>query len=223
MKVFISADIEGVAGIVDASQGMIDGGAEYEMGRRLMVGEVNAAIEGALEAGATEIVVNDSHNQMRNLVALELHPKAVLIQGRFKPLFMAEGLDTTFDACLLVGYHGGPGSRYGVLNHAFHPYELRCNGQVWTETGLTAMVAGHFGVPTVAITGDRAAIREAEPQVPGIRGIVVKEGISRIAGASVHPEEARRRIKEGIREALGRRGDAGSAGATRFARRGRVA
>jgi D-amino peptidase len=144
---------------------------------------------------------------MRNLVPLELHPKAILIQGRFKPLFMAEGLDESFDACVLVGYHGGPGSRYGVLNHAFHPYELRCHGQVWTETGLTAMVAGHFGVPTVAITGDRAAIREAEPQVPGIRGIVVKEGISRIAGASLHPEEARRRIKAGVREALGRRGD----------------
>src|SRR5207237_277560 len=112
VKVYISADIEGVAGIVEAKQGNIDGGgAEYEAGRRLMTAEVNAAVEGALAAGATEIVVNDSHGQMRNLVAAELHPKAKLIQGRFKPLFMAEGLDATFAACLLLGYHGGPGSR----------------------------------------------------------------------------------------------------------------
>ena len=207
MRVYISADIEGVAGIVDGLQGNINnGGAEYEAGRRLMTAEVNAAIQGAVDAGATEIVVNDSHGQMRNLVPTELDPRARLIQGRLKPLFMAEGLNDSFAACFLVGYHGGPGSRYGVLNHAFHPYELRVNGRVWTETGLTAMVAGHYGVPTVLITGDTAAIKEGKEQVPGIHGVVVKEGISRVAADSVHPERARELIREGARAALAARG-----------------
>jgi len=204
MKIYISVDIEGCAGIVAREQGNIASGAEYEMGRRLMTAEANAAIEGALEAGATEIVVNDSHALMRNIVPAELHQKARLIQGRVKHMFMVEGLDETFDAVFLVGFHAAAGVRDGVLNHAFHPYELRYNGQVYSETGLIASVAGHYGVPVALVTGDDAAIRDAETLLGPHVGVSVKRGISRLAGDSVHPEEARRLIRAAAREAVER-------------------
>jgi len=204
VKIYMSVDIEGCAGVVDREQGNMAGGAEYALGRRLMTEETNAAIEGALEAGATEIVVNDSHGQMRNIIPTELHPTATLIQGRVKHAFMTEGLDATFDAVFLVGYHAAAGVRDGVLNHAFHPYELRYNGVVWSETSLTASIAGHYGVPVALVTGDDAAIRDAENLLPPHVGVSVKRGISRMGGESVHPSEARRLIREGAKQAIER-------------------
>jgi D-amino peptidase len=199
----MSVDIEGMAGIVDARHGDIDaGGHNYELGRRLMTAETNAAIEGALEAGATAIVVNDSHAQMRNLEPELLHPRASLIQGRIKHNFMVEGLDASFDAVFLVGYHAPAGVRDGVLNHAFHPYELRYNGVVWSETGLSASVAGHYGVPVALVTGDDAAIRDAERLLPPHVGVSVKRGITRLSGESLHPSEACARTKSGATRAL---------------------
>jgi D-amino peptidase len=195
----MSVDIEGVAGVVDGLQGDISaGGAEYALGRRLMTAETNAAIE----AGATEVVVNDSHAQMRNLEPELLHPRASLIQGRIKHSFMVEGLDDSFDAVFLVGYHAPAGVRDGVLNHAFHPYELRYNGVVWSEAGLSASVAGHFGVPVTLVTGDAAAIRDAERLLPPHVGVSVKRGITRLSGESLHPSEACARIKAGAMRAL---------------------
>ena len=207
VKVYISVDIEGVAGIVDREQGNPAGGAAYEAGRRLMTRESNAAIAGAFDAGAAEVGVIDSHGGMRNLVASELDPRALLIQGRIKPWFMVEGLDDSYDACFLVGYHAPAGARDGVLNHAFHPYELRCNGRVFSETGLSAMVAGHYGVPTILVTGDDAALRDADGILGEGRyvGVSTKRGISRLGAASVHPDVARERIRAGAGEALRRR------------------
>lgn len=161
MNVYISVDIEGVAGVIERDQILTSGGQAYEVGRRLMTAEANAAVEGAIAGGATRVVVNDSHGGMSNLIAGELHPAALLIQGRVKPWFMVEGLDSSFDACSLVGYHAAAGVRDGVLNHAYHPYEVRCNGIVFSETGLNAMVAGHLGVPIALVTGDDAAVRDA--------------------------------------------------------------
>lgn len=202
MKVYVSVDIEGVAGIVDRNQGILAGGSEYELGKVLMTEETNAAIQGALDAGATEIVVNDAHGQMRNLIPTLLHPSAVLIQGRVKHAFMVEGLDESFDAVFMVGYHAAAGVRDGVLNHAFHPYELRYNGRVWSEIGLTASVAGHFSVPVALVTGDDAAVRDSAESLPPHIGVSVKRGISRLGGASVHPEKAREMIRDGARRAL---------------------
>jgi D-amino peptidase len=208
MRVYMSVDIEGVAGVVDREQGNAAGGAAYELGRRLMTAETNAAVAGAFDAGADEVVVNDSHGGMRNLVPTELDPRAVLIHGRIKPMFMVEGLDGSFDAMFLVGYHAPAGVRDGVLNHAFHPYELRCNGEVFSETGLSAMVAGHYGVPTALVTGDDAALRDADRILGRGRyvGVSTKRGISRMGEATVHPEVARARIREGAAEALRRLG-----------------
>ena len=205
MKVYLSVDIEGMAGIVDQLQGnILQGGAEYELGRRLMTLETNAAIEGALAGGATEIVVNDSHAQMRNLLPELLHPAATLIQGRIKHAFMVEGLDSSFDAVFLVGYHAPAGVRDGVLNHAFHPYELRYNGVVWSEAGLSGSVAGHYGVPVALVTGDAAGVRDAERLLPPHVGVSVKRGITRLAGESVHPSVAQARTRDGARQALER-------------------
>lgn len=204
MKVYLSVDIEGVAGIVERIQGSVDGGWEYDLGRRLMTAEANAAIEGAIAAGATEIVVNDSHAQMRNLIPTELHPAAKLIQGRIKPMFMVEGLDESFDAVLFVGYHAAAGVRDGVLNHAFHPYEVRYNGVVWSEIGLNTSIAGHYGVPVALVTGDDAAVRDAAQTIPPHVGVSVKRGISRLAGESLHPREACEKIREAARTSLER-------------------
>ena len=202
MKIYMSIDIEGVAGVVDWQQCLPEGGTEFARGCRLMTEETNAAIEGALAAGATEFVVNDGHYEMRNLDPELLHPSARLIQGKLKPLSMAEGLDASFDAVFLIGYHAPAGVRDGTLNHAFHPRALRYNGQAWSETGLTASVAGYFGVPTALITGDDAAIRDAESMLPPHVGVSVKRGISRYAADSLHPTIARQRIRDGAERAV---------------------
>ena len=202
MKIYISVDIEGCAGVVDRNQGNVAGGADFEIGRRLMTLETNAAIEGALEAGATEIVINDSHAQMRNLLPELLHPKASVIQGRPKTMFMVEGLDSSFDAVFFVGYHASAGIRDGVLNHAYHPYELRYNGTVYSEAGINASVAGYYGVPIALVTGDDAAVRDAASILPPHVGVSVKRGITRFSGESPHPEVARERIKAGAKKAI---------------------
>lgn len=205
MKIYMSVDIEGVAGVIERAQGNIEsGGFEFQLGRKLMTDETNAAIEGAIQAGATEIVVNDSHGPMRSLLPYELHPKASLIQGRIKHRFMVEGLDESFDAAFLIGYHAPAGVRDGVLNHAFHPYELRYNGVVWSEIGLTASVAGHYGVPVTLVTGDDAAVRDAANLLPSHVGVSVKRGITRLAGESPHPSEACNLIRDGARQAIER-------------------
>lgn len=203
MRVYITVDIEGVAGVVDFSQGDVDGGVDYALGRKLMTEEANAAIRGAFDAGATEVVVNDGHGKARNLIPTELDSRAELIQGRVKPHGICEGLDDSFDAAFAVGYHAPPNVAEGILNHAYHPYDLRVNGVIWDEVDLVAMVAGHFGVPLVLVTGDEATIERCTEHLPEHVGVAVKAGITRFAARSVHPDEARGRIQEGARRALG--------------------
>src|SRR5579872_2216168 len=199
MKVYISTDFEGVAGIVDWDQIMV-GSHDYELGRRLLLGELNAAIDGAREAGATEFVVNDSHSSMRNLEPDLLHGAATLITGKHKPMYMMEGLDSSFDAIFFLGYHGSIGASHAVLSHSYNPraiWEARINGQVVGETAINALVAAHYGVPIALITGDSVTIAEAEQLTPAPHGVAVKQSISRFAAESLHPEVARERIHEG--------------------------
>ncbi len=204
MRIYLSVDVEGVAGVVDWSQTGGDTAAYREM-CRLATAETNAAIEGALAAGATQIVVNDSHGAMRNLSAEDLHPAAELIQGRHKPMFMVEGLDASFDALLLVGYHGKAGSAEGVLNHTFSPWETTINGIVCSEATLNAAVAGQYGVPLALVTGDDATVAETRAQfAPEVVAITTKRGLNRAAAWMVHPSVARERIREGAAEAVRR-------------------
>jgi D-amino peptidase len=206
VKVFLSSDIEGTAGIVDWNQ-VVGPGGEYEMGRRLLQDEVNAAIDGAAAAGADQFVVNDSHHTMQNLLPAELHGNASLLSGKHKPLYMMEGLDASFDAVLLIGYHGSIGARSAILSHTYNPSvvsEVRLNGTVTGEAGINALVALHHGVPVVLITGDDATAEEARPFVPEIEAVVVKRSVSRFAAENLHPELACRMIGEGAKRAVAR-------------------
>ena len=208
MKLFISFDMEGVAGIVDWAQ-CLPPGQLYEEGRALLLGEVNAAIDGALAAGATEIVCNDSHGPMNNLNPADLHGRAAYIAGRHKPRYMMEGLDDSFDAVFLIGYHGSISGESSVLSHTYNPSvisRVTLNDVECGESGINALVAAGHGVPVALITGDQVTIAEAEPFFKQVEPVVVKGSITRFAAAQVHPEEAREMIYAGAQAALRRLG-----------------
>lgn len=210
MRVYISVDMEGIAGVVHEHQTDPTDprhAAEYARSCRLMTGEANAAVEGALAAGATAVCVNDSHWLMRNLIADELHESAELISGGPKALSMVEGIDRGFDAAMLIGYHGRAGTRASVIDHTYtdRVHEVRVNGRPMGELGLNAGIAGVFGVPVVMVSGDDTVAAEARDVLgDGVETVVVKQALSRYAARSVSPAEARRRIADGARRTLGR-------------------
>jgi D-amino peptidase len=204
VKLFISSDIEGTAGIVDWQQ-VRGPGPEYELGRQLLTAEVNAAIDGAVAAGATTILVNDSHSTMQNIRPDELHHHASYLSGKHKPLYMMEGLDASFDAAFFIAYHGGISAEHAVLSHTYNPlavWEARLNGVAVGESALNALVALHHRVPIVLITGDAATGEEARPFLKDIEVVVVKRSITRFAAESLHPECSRELIRDGARRAL---------------------
>ena len=204
MKIYISTDFEGVAGIVDWDQILV-GSHDYELGRRLLLGEVNAAIDGARDAGSNAFLVNDSHSSMRNLDPEQLHGSASLLSGKHKPLYMMEGLDASFDAIFFIGYHGSIGAERAILSHSYNPraiWEARINGEVAGETALNALVAAHYGVPIALVTGDQATVEEAGMLSPPPHGVMVKRSVTRFAAESLHPVVARERIATAAREAL---------------------
>ena len=213
MRVFISFDMEGVAGIVDWSQCRA-GESGYAEGRALLLGEVNAAIDGALAGGATEIVCNDAHGAMNNLNPADLHGHAAYIAGRHKPLYMMEGLDGTFDAVFFVGYHGSISGLSSVLSHTYNPSVISrasLNGVECGESGINALVALGHRVPVALVTGDQLTMSEAEPFFKEAEQVPVKRSVTRFAAAQLHPEEARSLIRAGA-EAAVRRAAAGSIG-----------
>src|SRR6204780_3487993 len=203
MKVFLSSDMEGTAGVVDWAQCVGDG-PEAVAGRGLLLAEVNAAIEGALAGGATEIVVNDSHSTMRNLPPGALAGQASYISARHKPLYMMQGLDGSLAAILFVSYHGRVGAPAG-LSHTYNPravIEARRDGVVTGEAGINALVAAHYGVPVVLVTGDRCACEETAALIPDVHTAVVKEPVSRAAAHSLHPARACALIRETAERAV---------------------
>ncbi len=212
MKVFISCDMEGVAGVVDWGQ-CRGPGPEYEVGRRLLLDEVNAAIEGAVAGGATEVLVNDSHGLMANLDPGDLAAEAGYLSGRHKPCYMMEGLDPSYGAVLMVGYHGSMGSA-GILSHSYNPRavaEVRRGGRVTGEAGINALVAAAHQVPVALVTGDQVTAAEATPFLPGVETAVVKRSVTRFSAQSLHPAAARRVIRDASERAVARVG-AGSLG-----------
>jgi D-amino peptidase len=205
--VFISVDMEGIAGIVHLHQ-VMRGMPEYERSCRLMTAETNAAVAGARRAGATRLVLNDSHADMRNFLVEELDADVEVISGADKPFSMGAGLDPTFEVAFFVGYHASVGSERAIMDHTYGGrtiYALRINGREQSEATLNAALAGSFGVRTALVTGDRATIEEAAAELPGIEGVVVKEALGRQAARSLHPVEARRRIEEGAYRAYAER------------------
>ena len=203
MKVFVSTDLEGTAGVVDWSQ-CVPGQGDYDYYRGLLQAEVNAAIEGAADAGATDFLVNDSHSTMRNLRPDALAGNARYLSGRHKPLYMMQGLDDSFDAIFFISYHGSMSSR-SALSHTYNPRaiaEVSLNGTVVGESGINALVARAFGVPIVLVTGDEITAAEAQKVSPGIHTAVVKRAVTRFAADSMHPHAACALIAEQARAAV---------------------
>jgi D-amino peptidase len=204
MKLFLSTDIEGTSGIVAWEQ-IVEGKTEYAQGRLLLTNEVNAVIAGALEAGASEFVVNDAHSFMRNLHPQDLLGEATLISGQHKPLYMMEGLDSSFDGALFVSYHGSIGAEKAILSHTYNPraiWEVRLNSEIVGESGINALVAAHYGVPIIFISGDEITAREITNIAPQAEKIVVKESLGRFAAANLHPNVACRLLREGANRAV---------------------
>jgi len=218
MRLYISADLEGVSGVVNRDQ-LGRQGHDYDQGRRLMTGEVNAVCQAAFEAGVDEVIVNDAHSDGRNILIEELHRDARLLTGSPKVLGMMEALDHSFDAVAFVGYHARAGSP-GVLNHTISGGSVQgihLNAKPMGEAGLNAALAGHFGVPVIFLSGDDLACREIEDLVPGVVAVPVKEPRGRYSALCLTPTKARERIAVGVQEALARlsKGDIESLAVTR--------
>jgi D-amino peptidase len=210
-RLYISADMEGTAAVASWTQVEPTNTTEYPYYRRLMSLEVRAAIDGARAAGAGDVLVNDSHYHMRNVLWDELPADVRMIYGNRKPFSMAQGIDGSFDAAFFTGYHAAVGSRDGVLDHTYTSetlYETRVNGKPCSEAMLNAAVLGVAGVPVVLITGDRVTIDQTQAEMPWITGVVVKESIGRFATDSVSPERARELIHAGAHAAIARLADA---------------
>jgi D-amino peptidase len=218
VKLYISADMEGVAGVCAWEQ--VDARTphpEYATYRRFFTQEVASAIDGARAGGAGEIVVNDSHGPMRNLVLDELPAGVRVIFGNRKPFSMVQGADGGFAGAFFIGYHGGAGESDAVLSHTYTPsvvYEARINGVRCSEATINAGLLGYFGVPVLLVTGDRTTVRGVIEQMPWVRGVVVKESIGSFAADSMTPAAAQRAIRCEAQAAVA---GAASAQAFRFA------
>jgi D-amino peptidase len=206
VKIYLSFDFEGAAGIVDWAQ-CREGSPAYAQGCRLVLDEVNAAIEGAVEAGADEVVVNDAHGTMRNLDPGALAGAASYVSGRHKPLYMMQGIDETFDVAFFVGYHGSISGPPSALSHTYNPEVFsaaRVNDVEVGESGINALVAQHFGVPIGLVTGDDVTWAETRPFAPDAASVVTKRSLTRFSAHSLHPQESCRRIRDAAGEAVRR-------------------
>jgi D-amino peptidase len=206
VKVYISVDMEGIAGVNHPNPtGRDDRG--YPNAVELMTGEANAAIEGAFDGGATEVLVNDSHGGMYNLSQLGLDPRARLLQGQ-KAWSMVEGAgpDRGFGVALFVGYHARAGNPKGTIAHTYsgRPVRSTLNGRPVGESGLNAIALGAWGVPVGLVSGDDVLAAETADWLPWAEAVVVKEGIGRHAAASVHPTVARDLVRAGATRAVRR-------------------
>ncbi len=207
MRVFISADMEGISGLVSWSQCGRPNSNHYDFAyaRERMTADVNAAIRGAIAAGASEVVVKDSHGNSKNLLASDLEGHAQLISGMgARQGGMMVGIDRTFTAALLVGYHAMAGTPSAIMEHTMTGYVHRMwiNGALAGEIALSAAVAGCFDVPIVMVSSDEAGCQEASSLLPGIITCSTKQGYGRYMGKLVHPEESVRQIQEAARQGV---------------------
>ena len=209
VDVFISIDMEGVAGVTTLRQ-TYRGTDDYVWARELMTEEANAAIAGAFDAGIDRIVVSDSHGDMGNLLPHKLDQRAELAQGTPKvPYSMMSGIETGFLCALFLGYHAGAGTQGAILDHTYTGFviDVRVNGESWNETHLNAALAGTFGVPVALVVGDRACCEQAAAKLEGVRTLSVKEGYGSTSGRSQSPELARTLIRAASQEAIRQAGD----------------
>ncbi len=204
MKVFISADIEGVTGVVHDDQTTNRSPNEYMQARKWMTGDVNSAIEGALEAGAKEIYVKDAHADGRNILLDELKKEAFLISGWDVMYNMVQGIDETFNALILIGYHSMAFTENGILAHTMTGClkQLFINGHPFGEAEISALTAGYYGVPVTFISGDQKVVDELRNFVSNIHYVITKYGMGKETGKIIHPDITSDAIRKGVAESL---------------------
>jgi len=203
LKVFISVDMEGLAGVVAAGD-VSPTGADYPHFRTIMAGETNAAVDGAFRAGATDVLVRDSHGAKTNLLPGDVDPRARLLRGQSSgPKNMMEGIDATFDAVVFVGYHAKAGTPNAILEHTSNGnvIDMSVNGVSLPEGGYNAIVAGLAGVPVVFAAGDRALVDQLRGLLGPIEAVAVKDEIGD-ASNGLSPEHARNQIRIGVERAV---------------------
>ncbi len=206
LKVFISVDMEGISGVVRWDDVDV-GKGDYEYFRQVMTEETNAAVEGALAAGATEVVVRDAHDTACNILPTKLHQEAKLLRNwSGGPLSMMEGIDASFDAVVMVGYHAKANTPNGILKHTMEPgiADLSVNGVSLPEGGWNALLAGHYGVPVVFVSGDEAICDYSRSLLPNVHTVAVKQGIG-TASLGLHPEKCKELVRAGVRQAIEQR------------------
>jgi D-amino peptidase len=207
LKVYISVDMEGVGGVVSDQQ-LGPTGFEYGRFREFMTAEAMAAVAAAREAGATEIVISDSHGNMQNLLIERFPADVTIIRSSPRPLSMMEGIDSTFDAAIFIGYHSGTHNPQGVRAHTMSSARfagIDLNGAPASESRVNAAIAGHFGVPVVMISGDDIATAELKAVLGDVETAVVKRAIGFHSAAVRTPEASQAMIKDKVRAALQRR------------------
>jgi D-amino peptidase len=205
-RIFLSVDMEGVAGAVTGEQ-LGPGGFEYARFREFMTDEALAAIEGAREAGATRFLVADAHGNGQNLLVERFPDDVEIIRSWPRPLGMMEGVDGGFDAAFFIGYHASASNEEGVRAHTFSSAnyaEVRIDGTPVSEGAFNARVAAHFGVPVALVTGDDATVAEMEALLGPVEGVVVKEALGFHSARTLTPAAAQARIREGARRAVER-------------------
>jgi D-amino peptidase len=218
MRLYISADMEGIAGVCAWQQ--VDARTphpEYEIYRRYYTDEVKSAIEGARAGGAGDVLVNDSHGPMRNFVLESLPDDVRLVVGSRKPFSMVQEADGSFDGAFFIGYHGAAGDADAVLCHTYTPsvvYDVHVNGTRCSEATLNAALLGYHGVPLLLVTGDRTTVTSLREQMPWVRGVIVKDAIGNFAANSMVPAAACRAIRRDAEAAVR---DAAAAQPFRFA------
>ena len=206
LKIYISADMEGVVGVVTNEQ-LGPQGFEYARFREFMTQEVNAAIEGALAGGATQIVVGDSHGNGQNLLIEKLHRDVLLVRAWPRPLGMMQGIDETFAGAMFIGYHTGTTNLEGVRAHTLSSARLtdvRLKGVSVSEAGINAAIAGHFNVPVIMVSGDDAVVKETTALVGNIEGAVVKWATGFHSAKTMMPEASYALIREKAQRAVRR-------------------
>jgi len=210
MKVLMMTDLEGVSGVVSFEDQGYASGKYYEQAKKLLTGEINAAVEGMLEADVTDILVVDGHGP-GGVVFEELHPAARLLHGRpFPWKVLQEEIGPSCDVGIMIGQHAMMGAERGTLNHTQNSKTVeyyKLNGRCIGELGQFAYFCGGVGKPVIFVSGDDAACREAEELIDGVTTVAVKEGLSRNSAISCPPGEAHRRIREGIVRAFKKQRD----------------
>lgn len=208
MKIYISADIEGIGCIVRGEQSSPTG-REYRWARKRMTEEVNAAVRGAFDAGAEQVVISDSHNIGLNLIPEELDPRVSLIMGSPRSLSMMEGVQAGFDAVFLIGYHSMAGTADSTIVHTFtgRIAEVKINDVRIGEIGISAALAGHYGIPIALLTGDDKTIAEARDLLGDIETVEVKKGISAYSALCLPPIQCVNLIYDAARISVARIGE----------------